>query len=109
MEAAVNRGDLKAAAAFYADDAIVRTLQGIDAQGRAAVDRYFEGIGKAQWKLDVIQVGGLPDSPYQVGRSTLIHGTRPDTSIVGFVLLWKRQSNGQLRIALDYYHGLPRR
>ncbi|MGH7471689.1 MAG: DUF4440 domain-containing protein [Longimicrobiales bacterium] len=108
MEAAVNRGDPLAAAAFYADDAVVRTLRGEDARGRAALDRYFQGFGKAQWKLDVIQVGGHPDAPYQVGRSTLIHGARPDTSIVGFVVVWKRQNNGQLRIVLDYYHGVTR-
>jgi ketosteroid isomerase-like protein len=108
MEAAVNRGDLLAAAAFYADDAVVRTLNGVVAQGRTAIDGYFRSIGKAQWKLDVIAVGGAADSPYQVGRSTLIHGSRPDTSIVGFLVIWKRQRTGQLRIALDYYHGLPR-
>ncbi len=109
MEAAVNRGDLLAAAAFYADDAIVRTQTEVVAQGRTAIDCYFQSIGRAQWKLDVIEVGGHPDSPYQVGRSTLIHGARPDTSVVGFVVVWKRQSDGQLRILLDYYHGLPRR
>lgn len=108
MEAAVNRGDLKGAAAFYADNAIVRTARSIIVQGRAAVDRYFESIGKATWKLDVIQVGGHKDAPYQVGRSTLIHGTKPDTSVVSFVVYWRRQKDGQLKIELDYYHSAPR-
>ncbi len=107
MEAAVNRGDLKGAAAFYADDAVVRTAREVVAAGRTAIDRYFESIGKASWKLDVIAVGGHPDAPYQVGKSTLIHGTRPDTSIVSFVVHWKRQPGGQLKILLDYYHSQP--
>jgi ketosteroid isomerase-like protein len=108
MVDAVNRGDLKGAAAFYADDAVVRTATSVVAAGRTAIDRYFESIGKATWQLDVIAVGGHPDAPYQVGRSTLIHGTGPNTSIVNFVVYWKRQANGQLRILLDYYHSAGR-
>ena len=69
----------KGAAAYYADDAVVRTARSVVAQGRGEIDRYFADIGKATWKLDVIQVGGDAQAPYQVGRSTLIHGTRPDT------------------------------
>ena len=111
MEAAFNRGDLKGAAAFYSDDAIVRTASGIVAQGRRGVDEYFTGIGHPKsWKLDVIQVGGTRDHAWQVGRSTLVHGQPQRTSVVQFLLLWKRQRNGQLRITLDYYHSAePRR
>lgn len=105
MEAAFNRGDLLGAASFYADDGIVRTAGGIVAQGRAALDNYFTGIGDPKsWKLDVIQVGGTPDMAWQVGRSTLVYGNPQRTSIVQFLVIWKRQSDGQLRIHLDYYH-----
>jgi ketosteroid isomerase-like protein len=103
MEAAMNRGDPGGAAAFYADNAIVRTPRAVVVRGRAAIDRYFEQIGKASWKLDVMQVGGHPDAPYEVGRSTLIYGARPDTSIVNFLVYWRRQPNGQLKIEMDYY------
>ena len=111
MEAAFNRGDLKGAAAFYSDDAIVRTAGGIVAQGRKGVDEYFTGIGHPKsWKLDVIQVGGTRDHAWQVGRSTLVHGQPERTSVVQFLVLWTRQRNGQLRITLDYYHSAePRR
>ena len=111
MEAAVNRGDLKGAAAFYADDAIVRTAGGIVAQGRQQVDAYFTGLANAKsWKLDVIQVGGTRDHAWQVGRSTLVHGQPERTSVVQFLVLWTRQRDGQLRISLDYYHSAePRR
>lgn len=105
MEAAFNRGDLRGAASFYADDAIVRTARGIVAQGRAALDQYFLDISDPKsWKLDVIQVGGTRDMAYQVGRSTLVHGNPERTSVVQFLVIWKRQTNGQLRIMLDYYH-----
>ncbi len=105
MEEAVNRGDLKAAAAFYADDAIVRTAGQVIAQGRKQVDQYFTGIAHAKsWKLDVIQVGGTRDNAWQVGRSTLVHGQPEHTSVVQFLVIWRRQPDGRLRIALDYYH-----
>jgi uncharacterized protein (TIGR02246 family) len=105
MEAAFNRGDLKGAAAFYADDAIVRTARGIVAHGREQVDDYFTGIGHPKsWKLDVIQVGGTHDHAWQVGRSTLVHGQPERTSVVQFLLVWTRQRDGRLRITLDYYH-----
>ena len=105
MEAAFNRGDLKGAAAFYADDAIVRTPGGIVAAGRDAVDRYFTGIDHPRsWKLDVIQVGGTREQAWQVGRSTLVHGQPERTSVVQFLVLWTRQPDGRLRISLDYYH-----
>jgi uncharacterized protein (TIGR02246 family) len=105
MEEAVNRGDLKAAAAFYADDAIVRTAGQIVAQGRKQVDEYFTGIAHAKsWKLDVIQVGGTRDNAWQVGRSTLVHGQPERTSVVQFLVIWQRQRDGKLRVALDYYH-----
>ena len=111
MEAAVNRGDLKGAAAYYADDAIVRTAGQVVAQGRRAVDEYFTGIAHAKsWKLDVIQVGGTRDNAWQVGRSTLVHGQPERTSVVQFLVIWRRQADGKLRIALDYYHSAePRR
>ena len=109
MEAAVNRGDLLAAAAFYADDAVVRTATSVVAKGRAAIDRYFQSIGQARsWKLDVRDTGGPRDMPWQVGRSTLVHGAKPDTSVVDFLVIWKRQPDGQLRIMLDYYHSALR-
>ena len=94
----------KAAGAFYADNAIIRTARGIVASGRPEIDRYFERVTDAGWKLDVIAVGGHPDAPYQVGRSTLIHGVRQDTSVVDFVVYWRRQPDGTLKIELDYYH-----
>lgn len=104
MEAAVNSGDPLTAAGFYADDAVIRNGERVVAQGRAAIDQYFSEIGPATWILEVRDVGGDPDVPYQVGRSTLIHGTPPDTTTVDFVVYWRRQTDGRLRIALDYYH-----
>lgn len=107
MEAAIARGDVAAAARFYADDARVLGPRGFEVSGRKAIDAYWESIGNARsWKLDVWEVGGSRDEAYQVGRSTLVHGAagQERTSVVEFVVIWKRQADGQLRIALDFYH-----
>ena len=106
MEAAVTRGDLKAAAAFYADNAVVRTPRQVVAQGRAAIDRYFTGISNAKsWKLDVYGVTlGSNNTVYETGMSTLVHGSPEHTSKVEFLVVWERQRNGSLKIVLDYYH-----
>jgi ketosteroid isomerase-like protein len=111
MEAAFNRGDLKAVAAFYADNAVVRTSRDVVAQGRAAVDEYFTGIQHPKrWKLDVYGVSAPEGSDlvFETGLSTLVAGSPEHVSPFEFALVWKRQSNGKLRIVLDYYH-LPAR
>jgi uncharacterized protein (TIGR02246 family) len=107
MEAAFNRGDMRAVARFYADDAIVAGPGGAVVKGRAAVDRYWEGIRNPRsWKLDVIEVGGSADDAYQVGRSTLVSGPAGSerTSVVDFVVIWRRGADGKLRIYMDFYN-----
>ena len=107
MEQAFAKGDMMAVARFYADDAKLMGPRGDDVSGRAAIDRYWSGIKDAKsWKLEVLDVGGDRTTAYQVGRSTLVTGgTGGDrTSVSRFVVIWKRQADGRLRIALDFYH-----
>jgi ketosteroid isomerase-like protein len=107
MEAAFGRGDMKTVAAFYADDAKM-TGGGPIVEGRAAIDDYWRRIGtsKGTWKLEVYEVGGSRELAYQKGRSVL---TLRDASgvervsTVDFVVIWRRDSKGGLRIALDLY------
>ena len=106
MVAAFNSGDMRAVARFYTDDARIDGERGELVQGRAAVDKYWADLRNPKsWKLDVIDVGGHPDNPYQVGRSTLVTaepgGDR--TSVVEFLVIWRRDPSGGLRIAVDYY------
>lgn len=106
MVAAFNSGDMLAVARFYSDDARVDGERGELVRGREDVDTYWTGIRNAKsWKLDVIEVGGHPDNPYQIGRSTLVTGG-PDgdrTSIVEFLAIWRREPDGTLRMVVDYY------
>ena len=107
MEQAFAKGDMMAVARFYADDAKLMGPRGSDVSGRAAIDRYWTGIkGAKSWKLEVLDVGGDRTTAYQVGRSTLVttREAADQTSVSRFVVIWKRQPDGRLRIALDFYH-----
>jgi uncharacterized protein (TIGR02246 family) len=106
MVAAFNKGDLLAVARFYTDDARVDGERGAVVKGRAAIDQYWTSIKNAKsWKLEVIDVGGHPDHPYQIGRSTLVQsGPQGDrTSVVEFLGVWRRDAKGGLRLEVDYY------
>lgn len=107
MMAAFRRGDLRAVARFYADDArIVGPRRSVTA-GREAIDRYWTGVaGAKSWKLEVVDVGGSRDDAYQVGVSSLttVRDGAEATYTTDFVVIWKRQPNGEMKIALDLYN-----
>lgn len=108
MVAAFQRGDRAAVARFYADDARIVGPRRRVVQGREAIDRYWASIGSpAQWSLEVVEVGGSADEAYQLGVSTLTSprgdGT-PGSYTCDFVVIWKRQPDGRLRITLDQYN-----
>ena len=106
MVAAFNSGKLLAVARFYTDDARIDGERSNAVTGRAAIDKYWTGIQNPKsWKLELIDVGGHPDHPYQIGRSTLVtsspEGDR--TSVVEFLALYRRDPKRGLRLAVDYY------
>jgi CubicO group peptidase (beta-lactamase class C family)/ketosteroid isomerase-like protein len=106
MAAAFDANDMRGVARFYTDDARVDGEGGQLVQGRAAVDAYWRSIRNPKsWKLEVLEVGGHPDHPYQIGRSTLVTSSPSGdrTSVVEFLAIWRRQADGSLRLAVDYY------
>jgi ketosteroid isomerase-like protein len=114
MAATFNRGDYLGAARFYSDDAQIIGTGGVRVTGRAAIDRYWTSIpAGSTWRLDVLDAGGSRDSPWQLGRSTLVMpgrdpGAASNTSIVDFVAVWKRQPDGTLKLYIDMYVPAPR-
>ena len=108
MQAAFGRGDMKAVAGFYADDARMAG-QGQMVTGREALDAYWARLGATPgtWKLDVFEVGGTRDLAYQRGRSTLTpraaDGSNRPPMVVDFVVVWRRDAGGGLRILMDLY------
>jgi ketosteroid isomerase-like protein len=107
LEDAFNRKDMLAVARYYTDDARLVGPRGQEVRGRAAIDAYWQNVrGPKSWRLEAFDIGGSRDEAYQFGRSTLVQeGTAGDrTSVADFVVIWKRGPDGQLRIALDFYH-----
>jgi ketosteroid isomerase-like protein len=114
MAATFNRGDHLGAAHFYADDAQIIGAGGVRVTGRAAIDRYWTSIPTgATWRLDLLDAGGGRNSPWQLGRSTLVVPSRsadgpPATSVVDFLGVWRRQGDGALKLYIDMYVPVPR-
>ena len=107
MVAAVARRDAASVARFYADDARLIGPRRQTVRGREAIDRYWAALTTAtEWKLEVVEVGGTRAAAYQVGVSSLTtiapNGTA-QTYTSDFVVIWKRQPDGSLRITLDLY------
>ena len=109
MTSAFNRGDYLAAARFYTDDARIIGQGGVLVVGRQAVDRYWTSIPPGgKWKLEILDAGGGPTSPWQLGRSTLVMPSRSGdgtthTSIVDFVAIYRRQPDRSLKLYIDMY------
>ena len=102
MTAALERGDGLAVAAVYADDARIVGPKRQAVEGREAIDRYWTRTKNAKWTLEVREVGGSNDDAYEAGVSTLT--TERGTYTCDFVLIWKRDAAGKLRIHLDLYN-----
>ncbi len=106
MIAAFKR-DPASVAKFYADDARIMG-GGSRATGRAEIDKYWASItGASDWKLEVIEVGGSAESPWVLGRSTLV-GQGGRMMVVDFVGVLKRAADGSLKYHVDIYTSAPR-
>ncbi|HEY0319520.1 MAG TPA: DUF4440 domain-containing protein [Pyrinomonadaceae bacterium] len=107
MVEAFKRGDYLAVARFYADDATIFSYRGEKIVGREALDKYWTSMkGAKDWKLEVIELGGDPETIYEIGRSTLTseYNGKLNTYACDFVVIWKRQKDGTYRIHVDIYN-----
>ena len=103
MMEAWKRNDTRAVSSHYSDDARIVGPSGRAVVGRGNVDAYWGGFpmeGRT-WTLDVLEAGGTHDLAYQLGRSSISGGSR--SQVVDFVGIWRRQSNGELKLALDFW------
>lgn len=96
------RKDPAGVAAFYTDDA--RILGGSGRYvGREQVDQYWkQSPAGAEWKLEVLDVGGDRETPWVRGISTMQSqsGRRMVTEYVG---LLRRQPDNTLKFYVDIY------
>ena len=96
------KADPASVAKFYTDDASILG-GGQRAVGREQIDAYWRGATMfADFKLEVIEVGGEGATPWVRGRSTL-QGKSGRTMVTEFVGLLKRQTDGKLKFYVDMF------
>jgi uncharacterized protein (TIGR02246 family) len=104
---AFNKGDAKAAAAMYAEDAYVLPDKGEMVHGRAAIEAFFKGatqqIGDIALKTGDVQALG-PDAAREVGTFTFKTKAQPPQNVSGkYAVVW-RKIGGQWLLATDIWN-----
>jgi uncharacterized protein (TIGR02246 family) len=104
---AFNKGDAKAAAAMYAEDAYVLPDKGEMVHGRAAIEAFFKGatqqIGDIALKAGDVQPLG-PDAAREIGTFTFKTKAQPPQNVSGkYAVVW-RKIGGQWLLATDIWN-----
>ena len=107
---AINQGDASAAAALYADDAILMPPNSEMIKGRSAIQEFWHtsiqmGIKNVNTTVVDIQVSG--DLAYRIGKYTLTVQPQdhpPVTDSGKFLDIWKRQADGSWKIQVDTWN-----
>ncbi len=101
--AAFNEGDAAGVAALYTEDAQLMPDNSEILEGRDAIQAYWQGgmdAGIARVELDVLEVGGMGDTLYEVSTYTIY---APDDTMIDrgkYIIIW-RQEDGEWRIHRD--------
>jgi len=105
MEDAFNSNDMNKVAGFYSNDGEI-VYDNYTVRGRTNLDKYWLDLkdkGRG-WKLTVVEIGGQGEFVYQLGKSDLkyIRQGKEANSVTNFVLIWKKQEDGNYKIFRDY-------
>ncbi len=105
MEDAFNNNDMNKVAGFYSNDGEI-VYDNYTVRGRTNLDKYWLDLkdkGRG-WKLTVVEIGGQGEFVYQLGKSDLkyINDGKESSSITNFVLIWRKQDDGNYKIFRDY-------
>jgi uncharacterized protein (TIGR02246 family) len=103
--AAVLRGDAKAAAALYTDDAKVLPPGTRIASGREAITAYWKStidVGVKDLKLETVDAEAAGDLAYETGNLT-VTSTDGNVTTSRYVVVWKR-AGGRWRLHRDIWN-----
>lgn len=104
FDQAMTAGDRKAAAAAYAEDALLLPPNTAEVSGRDAIEKFLGGLPKiSQFKETVEEIQGDQDYAYPRGTYEMTFtppGSRMQVSDKGKVLaVWRKQSDGSWKVS----------
>ncbi len=111
---AYGRGDTKAVAAFYTEDAIAFPPGGEMVKGRAAIQQMWQETldsGVKSLSFTVIDVGASGEFAHETGTALMNiqpAGKDPTTASVKYVVVWKKQGK-DWKLHRDIWNDLPTR
>jgi len=106
LEQRYRSGNLLGVADLFADDGEIVDASGQRVRGRSELDAYWSAIEEPlDWRLATHTLRGSETIAYQTGTSTL--SLRQDgvvqTFVTDFLIVWRREPDGEWRIELDLY------
>jgi uncharacterized protein (TIGR02246 family) len=111
FSAAFNRGDVKAVAAMYTEDAIALPPDADIVRGRTAIEKLWTDAmasGMKSITFTVLDVQSSGDLAVETGRAAigLQPAGKPVTTQTGkYVVVWQRGADGQWRLLRDIWNG----
>jgi uncharacterized protein (TIGR02246 family) len=99
------RGDAAGLARAYTREALIMPANSDFIRGTTAIQALYQSLfdaGITVFVLEPLEIGGLGDTAYDVGRYELRGKTGETVDKGKYVLVWKRE-DGQWRIHLDIF------
>ena len=106
------KGDAKAVAALYAEDAIAFPPGGDMVKGRQAIQQMWQSTmdsGVESVSLSVVDVGASGDLAHETGTAVLnirAQDKAPTTASIKYIVVWKRQGDDWMMYR-DIWNDLP--
>jgi len=104
LESAFQAGNLLGVADVYADDAVLIDAHGKRTSGRSEIDEFWSAIEKpVALELELRTLRGSEAVAYETGVSRMTTRQAGELATVEseFMLLWRRDPDGEWRITLD--------
>ncbi len=113
FEAAFNQGDMAALAALYTEDAALMPPDSNTITGRPAIQQFWQSVQDAGMRHIVMstqQVESSGELATEVATADLTAEAGDGTTStipLKYVVVWRREADGQWRLAVDIWNSCP--